>query len=158
MDFQQSIKVCFQKYATFEGRAGRQELWWFALFQFIVMIVGGIVLKDWLAGLVNLALFLPGLAVFTRRLHDIGKSGWYQLLWFIPLIGWGLTYPFNLTGHPAASVPAGLIDGRLPVGMQIVGPRGDDAGVLRASAVFEQIAPWDAAYRIPRERPVGRRA
>lgn len=72
-----------------------------------------------------------------------------------PLIGWCLTYPFNLTGHPAASVPAGLIDGRLPVGMQIVGRRGDDAAVLRASAVFERIAPWAGMYRIPRERPVG---
>ena len=58
-----------------------------------------------------------------------------------PLIGWCLTYVFNFTGHPAASIPAGLIDGRLPVGMQLVGRRGDDAGVLAASAVFERLRP-----------------
>lgn len=72
-----------------------------------------------------------------------------------PLIGWCLTYVFNFTGHPAASIPAGLIDGRLPVGMQLVGRRGDDAGVLAASAVFERIAPWTGTYAIPRGRPVG---
>ncbi|MFN8623035.1 MAG: amidase [Chloroflexota bacterium] len=65
-----------------------------------------------------------------------------------PLIGWCLTYVFNFTGHPAASVPAGLIDGRLPVGMQLVGRRGDDRGVLAAAAVFERIAPWSASYAL----------
>jgi uncharacterized membrane protein YhaH (DUF805 family) len=39
MDFQQSIKTCFQKYATFTGRAGRAEFWWFALFQLLVLVV-----------------------------------------------------------------------------------------------------------------------
>ena len=72
-----------------------------------------------------------------------------------PLIGWCLTYVFNFTGHPAASIPAGLIDGRLPVGMQLVGHRGDDSGVLAASAVFERIAPWAGTYAIPRARAVG---
>jgi amidase len=72
-----------------------------------------------------------------------------------PLIGWCLTYVFNLTGHPAASVPAGLIDGRLPVGMQLVGRRGDDHGVLAAAAVLERIAPWDRTYALTRDRLVG---
>ncbi len=62
-----------------------------------------------------------------------------------PSIGWCLTYPFNFTGHPAASVPAGLVDG-LPVGLQIVGQRHDDAGVLAASAAFEALAPWMDTY------------
>jgi len=62
-----------------------------------------------------------------------------------PSIGWCLTYPFNFTGHPAASVPAGLLNG-LPVGLQIVGQRHDDAGVLAASAAFEQAAPWMSTY------------
>ncbi len=62
-----------------------------------------------------------------------------------PSIGWCLTYPFNFTGHPAASVPAGLVDG-LPVGLQIVGQRHDDAGVLAASAAFEAAAPWMDTY------------
>ena len=64
-----------------------------------------------------------------------------------PLIGWGLTYPFNFTGHPAASIPAGLV-GNLPVGMQIVGRRYADVDVIAASAVFERIRPWADSYRL----------
>ena len=51
------------------------------------------------------------------------------------------TYPFNVSGQPAASVPCGLLDG-LPVGLQIVGRRGADALVLRAARAFEQLQPW----------------
>lgn len=70
-----------------------------------------------------------------------------------PLIGWCLTYPFNFTGHPAASIPAGLVDG-LPVGMQIVGRRYADADVFAASAAFEQLRPWAQHYEICAARPV----
>ena len=66
-------------------------------------------------------------------------------------IGWCLTYPFNFTGHPAASIPAGLADG-LPVGMQIVGRRYADADVFAASAAFERLRPWASTYRIPAAR------
>lgn len=62
-----------------------------------------------------------------------------------PLIGWCLTYPINFTGHPAASIPAGEVDG-LPVGMQIIGRRYADANVLAASAAFEQLRPWVGRY------------
>jgi len=72
-----------------------------------------------------------------------------------PLIGWCMTYLINFSGHPAASIPAGLIDARLPVGMQIIGRHHDDAGVLTASSVFEQIRPWDAIYQLCRERAIG---
>jgi amidase len=58
-----------------------------------------------------------------------------------PLIGWCLTYFANFTGHPAASIPAGLADG-LPVGMQITGRTGADTDVLAASAAFERLRPW----------------
>ena len=68
-----------------------------------------------------------------------------------PLIGWCLTYPINFTGHPAASIPAGMVGG-LPVGMQIVGRRYADVDVLAASAVFEQLRPWADTYRICAER------
>jgi amidase/aspartyl-tRNA(Asn)/glutamyl-tRNA(Gln) amidotransferase subunit A len=70
------------------------------------------------------------------------------------LIGWCLTYPINFTGHPAASVPAGLAEGRLPVGLQVVGRRYADADVLAASAALERVRPWQDAYRLCTDRPL----
>jgi aspartyl-tRNA(Asn)/glutamyl-tRNA(Gln) amidotransferase subunit A len=64
-----------------------------------------------------------------------------------PLAWMALTYPFNVTGHPAASVPCGWTDEGLPIGLQIVGRRFDDRNVLKASAAFERISPW--ADRFP---------
>lgn len=68
-------------------------------------------------------------------------------------IGWCLTYPFNFTGHPAASIPAGLVDG-LPVGMQIIGRRYADVDVFAASAAFEQMRPWMTDYEVCKGRAV----
>jgi aspartyl-tRNA(Asn)/glutamyl-tRNA(Gln) amidotransferase subunit A len=59
-----------------------------------------------------------------------------------PMLGWLLTYPFNLTGQPAITVPCGFTDDGLPVGLQIVGRRHADIAVLRAAAAYEQAAPW----------------
>ena len=69
----------------------------------------------------------------------------------VSFYGWiPFTYPFNLTGQPAASVPAGFTKSGLPVGLQIVGRRLDDATVLRASAAFERARPWG-----DRRAPIG---
>ncbi len=60
-----------------------------------------------------------------------------------PMSGWyGFNYPFNMSGNPAASVPCGFSSERLPIGMQIVGRRGDESLVFRASAAFEEARPW----------------
>ena len=88
MDFKQSVTTCLKKYVEFGGRAGRPEFWWFALFTFLVGLLTSFILGDLISMLVNLALLLPSLAVGARRLHDIGKSGWFQLIWLIPFLGW----------------------------------------------------------------------
>lgn len=69
-----------------------------------------------------------------------------------PLIGWCLTYFMNFSGHPAASIPAGLTDDNLPVGMQLIGRRYADADVLTASAVFERLRPWQSIYELCTDR------
>lgn len=70
-----------------------------------------------------------------------------------PLIGWCPTYLINYTGHPAASVPAGIANG-LPVGMQIVGRRYNDGDVLAASAAFERLRPWMGTYEAVEARAI----
>jgi amidase/aspartyl-tRNA(Asn)/glutamyl-tRNA(Gln) amidotransferase subunit A len=64
-----------------------------------------------------------------------------------PSIGWCLTYPFNFTGNPAASIPCGLTATGLPIGMQIVGRQHADLELLAACAAFESAAPWLHTYR-----------
>jgi len=71
-----------------------------------------------------------------------------------PLIGWCLTYFVNFSGHPAASIPAGLGERNLPVGMQLIGRRYADGDVLAASAVFERLRPWQETYKICASRPI----
>lgn len=92
------IKV-LKKYAVFSGRARRKEYWMFVLFNFIFGLVASLI--DLGIGLLTfavfglgllsilyaLAVFVPGLAVSVRRLHDVGKSGWYLLINLIPIAG-----------------------------------------------------------------------
>lgn len=87
MTFTEAVKTCLTtKFATVAGRATRSEFWWFALFQFGVLLVATMI-SDLLSGLAALALLLPGAGVGGRRLHDIGKSAWLLLLGIIPFIG-----------------------------------------------------------------------
>lgn len=92
MSFQDAVRtVLQQKYADFNGRARRSEYWYFVLFGVIVNIVASIlnsILRlptipggsGLLPFLLWLALVVPGIAVVTRRLHDTGRSGWWQLI------------------------------------------------------------------------------
>jgi len=87
MTFGESISICFTKYADFTGRASRSEYWWWTLFVILASIATGFI-SDVVSAIFSLATILPGLAVGARRLHDTDRSGWLQLLWIIPIIGW----------------------------------------------------------------------
>jgi len=91
MDFQTAVKTCFSKYADFNGRASRSEYWWFVLAEVIVLIVASLI-HQYVYFIAALGFLLPALAVGARRLHDIGKSGWLQLLMLIPIVNLVLIY------------------------------------------------------------------
>lgn len=105
MTFSDSIKICFDKYATMKGRAPRSEYWWFVAFCWLVMVLSALLFafigmkvnsngKEGMAiaviggeTVVSLCLFLPGLCVLVRRLHDTGHSGWWYFISFVPVVG-----------------------------------------------------------------------
>ncbi len=88
--FSEAITVCMSKFATFTGRASRSELWWFSLFTLLLSwgativgtATGGPGMGQIFSIVVSAGVFLPSLAVGVRRLHDIGRSGWW---WFLVL-------------------------------------------------------------------------
>ena len=93
MGFVEAIRTCFSKYATFSGRAQRPEFWYFFLFTFIAATVGELIDKAVVGNpvvgpIISLVLVLPNLAVLARRLHDIDRTSWWLLLYFVPVIGW----------------------------------------------------------------------
>ncbi len=91
MGFTDTIRNGFQHYVTFSGRASRSEYWFWVLFVFVFSIVTGII--DGVLGifllniLFTLGTLLPSLAVSVRRMHDLGKRGWWLLVFLIPLVG-----------------------------------------------------------------------
>ena len=93
---------CFKQYIDFSGRARRKEYWMFVLFNLIFASVAtaldnitGLTFSfngvesssGWISLIYSLVLFLPGLGVCVRRLHDIGKSGWFIFIALIPIVG-----------------------------------------------------------------------
>ncbi len=87
MTFTESIQTCFSKYADFNGRATKSEFWWWVLFVMLVSFAANI-LNHKLGILVSIGTLLPYIAVTARRLHDTNRSGWWQLIGIIPVIGW----------------------------------------------------------------------
>ena len=90
MNAGQAITACMSKYFTFSGRAKRSEYWWFYLFTILMgwgaSLVGaatfgaGDPAASIMSSILSLVFIIPALAAGSRRLHDIGKSGWWQLL------------------------------------------------------------------------------
>ena len=94
MNFQTAVKTCFQKYATFSGRALRSEYWWWFLFVLLLNIASATLdasmigdIDGPISAILAIGLLLPNLAVSVRRLHDIDRSGWWFLILLIPLVG-----------------------------------------------------------------------
>ncbi|OYW81621.1 MAG: hypothetical protein B7Z26_04860 [Asticcacaulis sp. 32-58-5] len=94
-----AIVVCLRKYLDFKGRATRSEFWWFYLFNVLVNIIAGLLaaITDVDAfGAASYAFIIPSFAVGARRLHDINRSGWWQLLSF----GFGILVLIYLWAQP----------------------------------------------------------
>lgn len=110
-------KVVLENYANFEGRARRSEYWYFTLINLVISIAFSILtfvfasISETLAFIPNiisiiysLAILVPSIAVGARRLHDIGKSGWFQLVALIPFVGViVLIYWFAQDGVPGSN-------------------------------------------------------
>ena len=90
MSFTEAVGLGFRKYMVFNGRSSRSEYWWwilFAIIGYVVFAVVDIIIGTFPILYVLSWLALPGLAVPIRRLHDLDKSGWWILVFLIPLIG-----------------------------------------------------------------------
>ena len=112
--FPVAIRLAFSRYSDFMSRSSRAEYWWWFLFTnlaglvlaFIDGILGTAPLL-WGYGLVGgifyLAILVPSLAVGARRLHDINRTGWWQLLFLIPLLGWIVLFYWAITPSNSGS-------------------------------------------------------
>lgn len=84
MNFLTAVKTCFVKYTDFKGRASRSEYWWFMLAYVLVGVICDLI-NSTLGSVQALVFLLPMISSAARRLHDIGKSGWFQLIPFYNL-------------------------------------------------------------------------
>jgi uncharacterized membrane protein YhaH (DUF805 family) len=96
MTFGDSVRKSFRKYGTFKGRASRSEYWWFTLLAFLFawplllsQFDSALIyrLLQYLYFILTLSVIIPSMAVWTRRMHDTGRSGWVWLWGLIPVIG-----------------------------------------------------------------------
>jgi uncharacterized membrane protein YhaH (DUF805 family) len=105
--FVSAIKKGFRGYVVWNARSTRSEYWWWTLFATIAAIVASaidtaIFSTDMMtgvgpvSGIVTLALFLPGLSVWIRRLHDTNRTGWWAWIVLIPIAGWIVSLVFVL--------------------------------------------------------------
>ena len=124
MRFGEAVKSFWSNYATFKGRSRRSEYWWIQLFLVITNLAvaaidlvlmngdidrfvanggGGIVGLVWI-----LVTIVPALAVLVRRLHDTGKSGWWALIGFVPLVGGIVLLVFTVLDSDAGENKFGM--------------------------------------------------
>lgn len=107
--FMGALKDGFARYVDFKTRSTRSQYWWFTLWSVIFSVITAIIDVSLGMGdsgpvglLASLVFFLPSIAIAIRRLHDIGRTGWWMLLVFIPLIGWIVLIVFYCTKSEAS--------------------------------------------------------
>lgn len=112
MSFIEATKAGFQNYFDFSGRSNRPEFWYFVLFTVLGSVVTSILDLALfgeeamiLSALFSLAVLIPSISITVRRLHDIGRSGWWTLLWLVPIIGWGVLIYWHC--QPGVNAQAG---------------------------------------------------
>lgn len=93
-DFAYAVTNGFKRYFDFKDRSARYEFWYWTLFSFVLNFIASLVDGSLVAGgsglassIVSLGLLIPGIAVAVRRMHDIGRTGWWVLINFIPILG-----------------------------------------------------------------------
>ena len=84
--FLDAVKLFFRNYANFKGRSRRSEYWFAYLFTSLLSFAVGAIAPD-LLSLASLVILIPSVSLSVRRLHDIGKSGWWYLIGLIPVVG-----------------------------------------------------------------------
>lgn len=101
MTFFEAVGKCYRKYFVFKGRAPKSEYWWFVTLTFLFawpLLLSETKEGSWYSFLsfvyfmLTLSVLAPLLAVWTRRMHDVGKSGWTWLFIFIPVVGFILLF------------------------------------------------------------------
>lgn len=122
MSFGEAISYNFNNITNFDGRAARPEFWWWILAVWVINIIIALItgaatgnmgsLLSVIGTIISIVLALATLAVGSRRLHDTGKSGWLQLLYLIPCVGWIVVFVLcaqpgtagdNMYGPPPAN-------------------------------------------------------
>ena len=91
VEFGEAIARGFQNYFSFSGRATRAEYWWFFLFTQIISFTGIIPFIGWIISIFgSIAIIIPSISLASRRLHDIGRSAWWLLVWLLIVGAWAL--------------------------------------------------------------------
>jgi uncharacterized membrane protein YhaH (DUF805 family) len=115
MTFTKAIITCLNKYATFSGTASRPEFWWFYLFGVLISLLTCFT-HETISVIVSVALLIPTISSASRRLHDTDKSGWWQLIAFVPFLGIIVLVVFLVQkGKPNRYFGSNNVD-RAPVG------------------------------------------
>jgi len=96
MGFVEAVRTCLRKYVDFNGRARRAEYWWYLLFAILVGFAARLLDRAFAGGapihqgpisvITSLALLLPSLAVSVRRLHDIDRTGWWIVIFYVAVV------------------------------------------------------------------------